>query len=1068
MAAKKNNPDDTKVEQDIATKLNVDVTSVAKKISSIVLPSILTKIEQIKPKESENARPETKEGNNFSSIITEQLSGLIKILGTSFVAPGSVAAQDKLPTVLVSIKKLIGDNIGKPKEDKDSTEKSSKTTSKDKESIQSKKESLPDGLIKDLYKAITNLVKKSDAAAASEKKSLLGAEATKPQNVIVTGFSNQSLETLSGILPEAITKGTAALTDHFSKLLEKFDELLKLVTKIEQKDFGGGGGGSSLLDLAGDALAAKGGKKAKGRGTRKRNKAASKLKQQRAAYKAGKGPKPTRVSAPLKSVTPKVPPATATPPKLPPVSAAKPTGGVVDSIKSAGTKGVGMLKSAGSGALDTISNSKAAGTLKKAGSGALDTVKKIGSSGAAKTAGKIAGGAAKGLGVAGAVLGAGMEFSSRKEEGQTNTQATVGTAGTVAGAGLGGWGGAAAGAAIGSLIFPGVGTVIGGVIGGIAGGMAGASVGGAVADKATGVGAVPDDKALVENWKAGTIKSDPKLGKELVSTYESLPAPKQEVILNLLKAQASETEAVHKEEVATSIIEKLTEENPKLQYGNKVSPALTETLDKNLPKSQSSSTPPKSESPNKDTIDKVNAQKQTKPLVPQEVSLNKPIQMQLEEPVKRKTGPSLDRLEQNKKRILSGGPIKHVSPETLPLVSSGGAAAMGIESLMLEKPEPAEEGPEPENQSEDPEYPQSDSTVKPTEASKQSIKPISGEKSKEGIMAKAGKTALASAVPFGGMALAATNLLSSKPTDKEEIPESVSKVVTPIGKTENPDIQKQRVEQHFVKKFGLVKVDPKGHTYKDAKGFTYEYKNGKFLNKLKKDASSKLNLASKASEVKAAGGTSATLRGGEVVPGTVSGGLSREGAEELARDMNISGSDTYTRESTINGKGSRSTITSTVGNASSDNKINGEDPTITVSKKAKPATDSIKASVDPTQNWQVPRGAAYSHFKAEVPNNRINPDGASKKESGTGDETLKDIANNTNETNNKLGQLIQSFNNLSKSIGGKESNSSPIVINKSSPRPPNDNLTSGQIAKGGNPAIANLRNSVENTRQTPA
>jgi hypothetical protein len=335
-------------------------------------------------------------------------------------------------------------------------------------------------------------------------------------------------------------------------------------------------------------------------------------------------------------------------------------------------------------------------------------------------------------------------------------------------------------------------------------------------------------------------------------------------------------------------------------------------------------------------------------------------------------------------------------------------------------------------------------------------------------MATAGKTALASAVPFGGMALAATNLLSSKPTDKEEVPESVSKVVTPIGKTENQDIKKLRVERHFAKKFGLVKVDPKGHTYQNNHGDTYEYKNGKFVDEFGEDASSELNLASKSSKVKAAGGTSATLRGGEVVPGTVSGGLSREGAEELARDMNISGSDTYTRESTINGKGSRSTITSTVGNASSDNKINGEDPTITVSKKAKPATDSIKASVDPTQNWQMPRGGAYSYVKAEVPNNRISPDGAGNKQSGTGDETLKDIANNTNETNNKLGQLIQSFNDLSKSIGGGGSKSSPIVINKSSPRPPNDNLTSGQIAKGGNPAIANLRSSLENTRQIPA
>ena len=103
-------------------------------------------------------------------------------------------------------------------------------------------------------------------------------------------------------------------------------------------------------------------------------------------------------------------------------------------------------------------------------------------------------------------LFAGMEFAGRKNDGQNNLQAGVGTAasttGGLAGAALGAKGGAAAGAAIGAL-FGGVGAVpgaaIGGVLGGLLGGFGGASLLGWGADKVTGA-----DK-VVPNRMGGII-----------------------------------------------------------------------------------------------------------------------------------------------------------------------------------------------------------------------------------------------------------------------------------------------------------------------------------------------------------------------------------------------------------------------------------------------------------------------------------------------------------------------------------------------------------------------------------
>ena len=94
---------------------------------------------------------------------------------------------------------------------------------------------------------------------------------------------------------------------------------------------------------------------------------------------------------------------------------------------------------------------------------------------------------------------AAFEFKGRKDEGQTNLQAGVGTGastlGGMGGAIAGGKAGAALGAAIGAF-FGGVGAVpgaaIGGVLGSILGGIGGSMAGGKIADDLTGVNDTPD------------------------------------------------------------------------------------------------------------------------------------------------------------------------------------------------------------------------------------------------------------------------------------------------------------------------------------------------------------------------------------------------------------------------------------------------------------------------------------------------------------------------------------------------------------------------------------------------
>lgn len=103
-----------------------------------------------------------------------------------------------------------------------------------------------------------------------------------------------------------------------------------------------------------------------------------------------------------------------------------------------------------------------------------------------------AGGAARMLGPAKYVF-AGLEYSERKEAGQTETQALSGVGAGLAGAAAGGVAGAKAGAALGAAIgvwFGGVGAApgaaIGGILGGLLGSIGGGMAGGNIADRITG------------------------------------------------------------------------------------------------------------------------------------------------------------------------------------------------------------------------------------------------------------------------------------------------------------------------------------------------------------------------------------------------------------------------------------------------------------------------------------------------------------------------------------------------------------------------------------------------------
>jgi len=138
------------------------------------------------------------------------------------------------------------------------------------------------------------------------------------------------------------------------------------------------------------------------------------------------------------------------------------------------------------------------------------------------------------IGGALSLLTAGLEFSGRKEAGQSNTKAAVGTAGGVAGGLAGASAGAMAGGAIGAL-FGGVGAVPGAAIGGILGGIGGAFGGGAIADKGTEMlglgddeGRLPSTKSKLEtgnNAASGNLKQMTESAKENSAPVINVPPP---------------------------------------------------------------------------------------------------------------------------------------------------------------------------------------------------------------------------------------------------------------------------------------------------------------------------------------------------------------------------------------------------------------------------------------------------------------------------------------------------------------------------------------------------------------
>ena len=286
---------------------------------------------------------------------------------------------------------------------------------------------------KSVVEAITNKLKgpQTSSDTAVSRKSLLETKA-EIQKVEVTNFKD-----LSNILP-------SIFDEYFKKINTNLKEIVKLLGNINEKDFGGEGSGGGVLDTLRNFLPGRKGKGARGRNTRTRNKKATQLKQQRAAYKAGQGPKPTL---------------------------AKPT-------------------QAKSSSIPTIKTPKIIG----------DTVSKVGKglSKAAPILGKVGG-------VATGALFAGMEFAGRKAEGQTTTQAAVGTGAGVAGA--------AAGAIAGQLLIPI--PIVGAVIGGMVGGW----LAGKASDKAMGV----DDP--VTRWKNRTESTTD--GKKLIEAFSKLPKDKQ-------------------------------------------------------------------------------------------------------------------------------------------------------------------------------------------------------------------------------------------------------------------------------------------------------------------------------------------------------------------------------------------------------------------------------------------------------------------------------------------------------------------------------------------------------------
>ena len=113
------------------------------------------------------------------------------------------------------------------------------------------------------------------------------------------------------------------------------------------------------------------------------------------------------------------------------------------------------------------------------------------------------------------VLFAGLEFGSRKLQGQSNLQAGVGAGATAAGGSAGFAAGTKAGAVIGTFFGPGIGTAIGAGIGGLLGGLIGANLAGGAADMVTG--ANKPQQPEVTHTEVTTNRQDMETGQGYIN-----------------------------------------------------------------------------------------------------------------------------------------------------------------------------------------------------------------------------------------------------------------------------------------------------------------------------------------------------------------------------------------------------------------------------------------------------------------------------------------------------------------------------------------------------------------------
>ena len=415
----------------------------AKKLGSSAMSSVKEKapivIQELLKKAEETIEKGKKLGSNTISSVKEKA----KKLGSGAIS----SVKEKAPSIIETILKKAEETIEKAKKLGSNTISSVKEKSATNDTKQ-------EGIFGLLFSKITSFIDnktKSQQQTQATSKSLLEDKTQETQRVEIANFKE-----LTEILPNAFKTALTDSFEYFEYLKPSLKKITELLESIEKKDFGGDCGGGLL-----DVLPGRKGKRAKGRNTRARNKKATQLKKQRAAYKAGQGPKPTLAKP----------------------TQAKPS--LISKIKT--PKIIG------------------------------DTASKVGKglSKAAPILGKVGG-------VATGALFAGMEFADRKSEGQSTTQAAVGTGAGVAGA--------AAGAIAGQLLIPI--PVVGAVIGGMVGGWLASNL----ADKTTGA------NDPVTRWKNRTESTAD--GKKLIEAFSKLPNDKQKKFGEMLAPTLTNPEVI--------------------------------------------------------------------------------------------------------------------------------------------------------------------------------------------------------------------------------------------------------------------------------------------------------------------------------------------------------------------------------------------------------------------------------------------------------------------------------------------------------------------------------------------